>query len=511
VKQNSKIPYNGPAVSLALDFEEEVRQNLTRVRVLQDSNASNVLGCVFEKDAKDSCIVVGDSKKVLSQMPSGAFQTCVTSPPYWSLRDYNIKGQIGLEFSFPDYIKSLVEVFEEVRRVLRDDGTFWLTIGDSYTSGGRTWRAPDKKNPGRAMDIRPPTPEGLKSKDLIGVPWKLAFALQEAGWYLRADCIWNKPNCQPESVKDRPTRCHEYVFLFTKSEKYLYDNKAVRGPNHRNLRTVWDINTQPYNEAHFATYPPALVEPCITLGSRPGDLILDPFLGSGTTGLVALQMSRRFVGIELNPSYVAVAEKRLGDFCATMAGPLADLVRQISPTITPRDINELPLLTLGSQFQGGNNNTIGKQATIDVFQAIIAAADPYVAEQRAKGLTVKNASGQVFEIQLASDPDVAIQEIAESGKVPVVAIEIKGGTDQSNAHNRAGEAEKSHQKIKDAGYGVCWTIIPKKGLDMAVLQRESPTTDRWFDVAQILAREGDDWTEFRKALDVALDIKRNPG
>ncbi|HLK57253.1 MAG TPA: site-specific DNA-methyltransferase [Chthonomonadaceae bacterium] len=309
--ETSKLYDHGQAGSLPLDFDDEVRPSHARVRVLQDGNAPNALSCFFEKGAQDSCIVVGDSRKVLAQMPSGSFQTCITSPPYWSLRDYSIDGQIGLELSFPDYIRSLVEVFEEVRRVLRDDGTFWLNIGDSYTSGGRTWRAPDKKNAGRAMDIRPPTPEGLKPKDLIGVPWKLAFALQEAGWFLRADCIWNKPNCQPESVKDRPTRCHEYVFLFTKSERYLYDNRAMRGPNHRNLRTVWDINTQPYNEAHFATYPPALIEPCIALGSQPGDLILDPFIGSGTTGLVALQMNRRFVGIELNPSYVAVAERRL--------------------------------------------------------------------------------------------------------------------------------------------------------------------------------------------------------
>ncbi|HLK57254.1 MAG TPA: XcyI family restriction endonuclease [Chthonomonadaceae bacterium] len=216
-----------------------------------------------------------------------------------------------------------------------------------------------------------------------------------------------------------------------------------------------------------------------------------------------------FFSMEKNGTLNAKQRALLGDFCATMAAPLADLVRQISPTVTPRDINELPLLTLGSQFQGGNNNTIGKQATDDMFQSLIAAATPYVTEQRAKGLTVKNPAGQVFEIQLASDPDVAIQEITGSGKVPVVAIEIKGGTDQSNAHNRAGEAEKSHQKINDAGYGICWTIIHKKGLDMATLRRESPTTDRWFDIAQILAREGDDWTEFQQALDSALHIRRD--
>jgi len=161
------------------------------------------------------------------------------------------------------------------------------------------------------MNVRPPTPEGLKPKDLIGVPWLLAFALQKEGWYLRADIIWNKPNCQPESVKDRPTRCHEYIFLFSKSEHYRYEPTAMRGPNGRNIRTVWDIHTRPYPEAHFATFPPALVEPCIKLGSRPNELILDPFIGSGTTGLVALKLNRRFVGIELNPSYLQIAEHRL--------------------------------------------------------------------------------------------------------------------------------------------------------------------------------------------------------
>ena len=157
----------------------------------------------------------------------------------------------------------------------------------------------------------PPTPEGLKSKDLIGVPWRLAFALQESGWFLRADIIWNKPNCQPESVKDRPTRCHEYLFLFSKSERYRYQHGAVRGPNGRNLRTVWDINTRACRHAHFATFPPELVSPCLELGSRERDLVLDPFVGSGTTGFVALDLRRRFVGIELNPDYIKIAEHRL--------------------------------------------------------------------------------------------------------------------------------------------------------------------------------------------------------
>lgn len=281
------------------------------VRLLPDGGGVDPFGFLFRKGATESALIIGDSKKALSLMPAAVFQTCITSPPYWSVRDYGIPGQFGLEMSLNDYLSCLVDVFEQVRRVLRDDGSLWLNIGDVYTSGGRTWRATDKKNPVRAMDVRPPTPDGLKPKDLIGIPWRLAFALQAAGWYLRSDVIWYKPNCQPESVKDRPTRSHEYLFLFTKSEKYAYDNTALRGPRNRNLRTVWAINTQAYPDAHFATFPPALVEPCILLGSGPGSLVLDPFLGSGTTGLVALQTARRFVGIELNPAYVDIAERRL--------------------------------------------------------------------------------------------------------------------------------------------------------------------------------------------------------
>lgn len=262
-------------------------------------------------DRGNSALIRGDAERAISQMPDNTFQTCVTSPPYWSLRDYGIPGQIGLEKSVSDYIEHLARVFSAVRRVVRDDGTLWLNIGDSYTSGGRTWRATDKKNPIRAMGTRPPTPAGLKPKDLIGVPWLLAFALQREGWYLRADTIWNKPNCQPESVKDRPTRSHEYLFLFSKSEHYKYDSAAVRGPNGRNLRTVWDVPTKAFAGAHFATFPEELIEPCLLLSSSPGDLVLDPFIGSGTAGVASLRLGRRFVGIELNPSYIELAEGRL--------------------------------------------------------------------------------------------------------------------------------------------------------------------------------------------------------
>jgi len=266
---------------------------------------------LLEDGATDSAVITGHGAKVLSHFPDGIFQACMTSPPYWSLRDYGIEGQIGLESSVEEYLDNLVTVFEQVRRVLRQDGTLWLNIGDSYTSGGRTWRAPDKKNPIRAMDVRPPTPKGLKPKDLIGVPWRIAFALQKAGWYLRSDTIWYKPNCQPESVKDRPTRSHEYVFMLTKSQRYRYNSDAARGPNGRNLRTVWRIHTEGFSGAHFATFPLALVERCVSLSTRTGDMVLDPFVGSGTTAEVALRMGRRFVGIELNPAYVDLAKDRL--------------------------------------------------------------------------------------------------------------------------------------------------------------------------------------------------------
>ncbi|MDG4475395.1 DNA-methyltransferase [Thiovibrio frasassiensis] len=261
-------------------------------------------------------IVIGDVRKCLSQLPEQTFRCCVTSPPYWGLRDYGAENQIGSEITVEAYINDLTAVFREVRRVLTDDGTFWLNIGDSYTSGNRTWRGPDKKNPARGMSYRAPTPNGLKSKDLIGIPWKLAFALQQDGWYLRSDIIWNKPNCQPESVKDRPTRSHEYVFLLTKSEKYFYNWEAVREPTknqkqYRSKRTVWDVNTEPFSAAHFAVFPPGLVEPCILAGTEPGDVVLDPFFGSGTVGLVCLRTKRKCVGVELKTEYVQLAQERL--------------------------------------------------------------------------------------------------------------------------------------------------------------------------------------------------------
>jgi site-specific DNA-methyltransferase (adenine-specific) len=267
-----------------------------------------------EIEISDSQILQGDAYQILTRIPSDFIQCVVTSPPYWGLRDYNTFGQIGLEGTLQQYINKLTSVFNEVKRVLRDDGVFWLNIGDGYTSGNRRWRAPDKKNPARAMDVRPDTPDGLKSKDLLGVPWKLAFALQEDGWYLRSDIIWNKPNAMPESVKDRPTRSHEYIFMFSKSEKYYYDFEAIKEKNGgmpRNRRTVWSINTQPFPEAHFATFPASLIEPCILAGSKPDSFVLDPFFGSGTVGVVCQNLNRKYIGIELNSDYIKIARERL--------------------------------------------------------------------------------------------------------------------------------------------------------------------------------------------------------
>jgi site-specific DNA-methyltransferase (adenine-specific) len=264
----------------------------------------------------DSLILEGDSLDILRLLPSNLIQCAITSPPYWGLRDYNIKGQIGLETSLQEFINHLVAIFNEVKRVLRDDSTLWLNIGDGYTSGNRGYRASDKKNPARAMAIRPNTPEGLKPKDLQGIPWRLAFALQDDGWYLRSDIIWNKPNAMPESVKDRPTKSHEYLFMLTKSEQYYYNYESSKeiglNGDYRNRRTVWNINTQSFQEAHFATFPQKLVEPCIFSSSRPGDFVLDPFFGSGTVGVVCVQHKRQYVGIELNPEYVKIAANRLG-------------------------------------------------------------------------------------------------------------------------------------------------------------------------------------------------------
>lgn len=264
---------------------------------------------------RGSTLFEGDALTVLRRLPSESVRCVVTSPPYWGLRDYGNVEQIGLEATMAQFLHRLVTIFAEVKRVLTNDGTVWLNIGDSYTSGNRGYRAPDKKNPARAMGVRPNTPDGLKSKDLIGIPWRLVFALQADGWYLRSDIVWDKPNAMPESVKDRPARSHEYLFMLTKSEKYFYDWQAVREPaggrGLRNRRTVWHVNTKPFIGAHFATFPPDLIRPCIRASTEPGDYVLDPFFGSGTVGLVCQEESRQYVGIELNPDYVTLAIERL--------------------------------------------------------------------------------------------------------------------------------------------------------------------------------------------------------
>jgi site-specific DNA-methyltransferase (adenine-specific)/site-specific DNA-methyltransferase (cytosine-N4-specific) len=282
---------------------------------IQDSPTGDSLHEAYTTDLVK--VFVGDTRRLVAAMPDQHFQSVITSPPYWGLRDYGIDGQIGAENDVNAYIAELVQIFRDVRRTLRNDGTLWLNIGDSYASGGRTWRDSDDKNKGRAMSYRPPTPPGLKPKDLIGVPWRLAFALQADGWFLRTEIIWNKPNCQPESVKDRPTRSHEYIFLFSKSEKYYFDYEAIKEPattkgqTKKNRRTVWNINTEPYPGAHFAVYPKELVRLCILASSKPGSIILDPFFGSGTTGVVCNNLRRQCVGIEISVEYAKMAFERL--------------------------------------------------------------------------------------------------------------------------------------------------------------------------------------------------------
>ena len=303
-------------------------------------------------------ILIGDVRQRLAELPDCSVQCVVTSPPYWGLRDYGHDGQIGLEQTPDEYVAEMVAVFHEVHRVLKDDGTLWLNLGDSYFSttkgtGGMNPETSPKnaikgKNNFQAFEpIRVQSGDlPLKQKDLIGIPWRVAFALQADGWYLRQDIIWHKPNPMPESVRDRCTKSHEYLFMLTKSARYFYDTEAIRekavtgswekmppigGVKHvdgndnntysgnqpsldgkRNKRSVWTIPTKPFKGAHFAVMPEALVEPCILAGSKQGDLILDPFLGSGTVAVVAQRHARRWVGCELNPEYVNIIEQRVG-------------------------------------------------------------------------------------------------------------------------------------------------------------------------------------------------------
>ena len=313
----------------------------------------------------------GNSLEVLKEMDSESVQCCVTSPPYWGLRDYGVEGQLGLEKTPDEYVEKVVEIFHEVNRVLKKDATLWLNLGDSYAgSWGNSGNRPELDGKGGTQrkksadyfkcggwDERRDRPAsshklpGLKPKDLVGIPWRVAFALQADGWYLRSDIIWAKPNPMPESVTDRPTKSHEYIFLMSKAQKYYYDAEAIKedfvddrmgNPNGggqyavdafellgtqkglakgkwnedgqisgRNKRSVWTVTTKPYKEAHFATYPEKLCATPIKAGCPENGIVLDPFFGAGTTGLVARNLNRDYIGIELNEEYIKIAEKRL--------------------------------------------------------------------------------------------------------------------------------------------------------------------------------------------------------
>lgn len=312
-------------------------------------------------------VLQGDCRVVLASLPAESVHCCVTSPPYYGLRDYGVAGQIGLEPTPDAFIAQMVEVFREVRRVLRADGTLWLNLGDSYaatsagvgnapsakstltTNGGKGPKEGDKYSAGNAGRARRIDPQA-KPKDLLMIPARVALALQADGWWLRSDIIWSKPNPMPESVTDRPTSAHEHIFLLSKSERYFFDAEAVKeavspaslqrwgeggtervnpspqglkaagvrgenscgvDPSGRNIRNVWTVATQPFSEAHFATFPPALIEPCIKAGCPEGGTVLDPFGGAGTTGLVADRLKRNAVLIELNPEYAEMARRRI--------------------------------------------------------------------------------------------------------------------------------------------------------------------------------------------------------
>ena len=270
-------------------------------------------------------ILQGNCLETLSSLEEKSVNTCVTSPPYWGLRDYGNGDQLGQEETPEKFVESLVNVFREVRRVLRDDGTVWLNLGDSYCGTGHKGDTKDmyfsqgSARNGQSVALNNKI-EGLKSKDLVGIPWRVAFALQADGWYLRQDIIWHKPNPMPEPVKDRCTKSHEYIFLLSKSPKYYYDYEAIKTKasdaadyDTSNKRSVWSIPVASYSEAHFATYPPELIKPCILAGCPEGGTVLDPFGGSGTTAQVASNLNRNAILCELNPEYVEIAKGRLHD------------------------------------------------------------------------------------------------------------------------------------------------------------------------------------------------------
>lgn len=266
---------------------------------------------------EQSVLICGDATRAMDLLPSASVQTVLTSPPYWSLRDYRVEDQIGCSDDLEAYINSIVTMFAALRRVLRDDGTVWLNIGDAFTSGNRRYRAPDRKNRARAMGVRPATPDGLKAKDLIGLPWRLAFALQQEGWWLRSEVIWHKTNAHPESVRDRPTKAHETIFLLSKSQDYHYNVHAVPGPGGRRLRSVWAIPTEPIRRSddhaddHPAMMPMGLAVRCLSITGTANGIVLDPYAGAGTTLLAAEQLGQRWVGVEIKSSFVDLIEQRL--------------------------------------------------------------------------------------------------------------------------------------------------------------------------------------------------------
>jgi DNA modification methylase len=307
-------------------------------------------------------ILTGDCRQTLKTLADNSVHCCVTSPPYFGLRDYGHDGQIGLEQTPEEFVSEMVSVFREIRRVLREDGTLWLNLGDSYYNyrPGKGQALVKQSVSNTKQDLpqacarRGNKLDGLKEKDLIGIPWRVAFALQADGWYLRQDIIWHKPNPMPESVQDRCTKAHEYIFLLTKSKNYFYDAEAIeeessgltggrfgsggaevgrlrqdsgrdRPPDDgkRNKRSVWTVNTSPYKGAHFATFPPDLIRPCILAGCPLGGTVLDPFGGSGTTGQVAMEEGRKAILCELNPEYVKLIDKRLGEVTPSLFGQIA--------------------------------------------------------------------------------------------------------------------------------------------------------------------------------------------
>lgn len=319
-------------------------------------------------------ILQGDCLEVLKTLETNSINCCITSPPYWGLRDYGVEGQLGLEKTPEEYVANMVNVFSEVKRVLHEDGTLWLNLGDTYASdtkgsGGisnSTLNAKYDEYGNLAGKSQPhfnarKIQHGLKQKDLVGVPWRVAFALQADGWYLRQDIIWHKPNPMPESVTDRCTKAHEYIFLLSKNQKYYFDNESIKEPSvaeagtagnwkgnrdfglpnrqtrfykpnlggsidgTRNKRSVWTVTTKPFKEAHFATFPEDLILPCVLAGCPKGGIILDPFNGAGTTGVVAKKNFREYIGIELNEEYIKIAEKRIADTDVNLTMDFEDL------------------------------------------------------------------------------------------------------------------------------------------------------------------------------------------